>query len=253
MKRVIIIYWRFLKFNGSGRFLGGIETYISNLSELCVKLGYQVLIFQCASEEFLINENETQIYGIKTPDLNPDKDYNLRKVLKHVKKIIDPKNDLIIFGNYTFSDYIDGVKTLAIQHGVAWDQPIKFMTQKKIFKNGIGEKIKRYILRKNALTYFKKCQYKVCVDYNFLNWYRTYFDSNKYMHVILNSADIAEFDRISEKLNNNNYNNNFRILFARRFEEFRGSKLIVPVVENISKLNSNIKFTIAGSGTDESF
>ena len=41
-----IIYANFLKPNGEGFNIGGIETYIKNLSHLLEKLGFEIIIYQ---------------------------------------------------------------------------------------------------------------------------------------------------------------------------------------------------------------
>ena len=50
--RVAIVYWRFLKFDGKGRFIGGIETYISLLIA-ALKNEYKIEIYQCAELDFI--------------------------------------------------------------------------------------------------------------------------------------------------------------------------------------------------------
>ena len=47
--KVAILYYRYLDMDGNERTIGGVETYLLNLAELCRELGWKPLIFQYAN------------------------------------------------------------------------------------------------------------------------------------------------------------------------------------------------------------
>jgi len=249
--KLIIIYWRYYNFDGTARFLGGIETYLFHLTKVANKQGFDTFIYQCASKEFIIKEDYCTIIGIKTPDVQVDKVYNLKFILNEILRSLNKEKDIVLFGNYSWSLNLKDFITISIQHGVAWDLPISFLTQKKYLTKGLGEKIKRFKLRHNALSNFRQAKYKICVDYNFLNWYRTYFNSDDSIVVIPNCTEIIPKQEIINKIENFHKEKIIKILFARRFETFRGSRMIIPIIHKLLNKYHNLKFTIAGSGSDE--
>lgn len=248
-----IIYWRFYHFDGSQRFIGGIETYIQNLAELTKELGYDTTILQCADKNFEIKTENYDVLGVKTPNTKINEKKNLKILYENAISNLDSKNDIILFATDEWSVNNSKFKNIAIQHGIAWDKPIDFLTQRPMFKNGLGEQLKRYLLRRKAINSFNKTEYKVCVDYNFLNWYRTYYNSDNRIRVILNCTDHISIQKFNVKMNQLETNTKIKVLFARRFEAFRGTRLMQEAIEEIFKINKNIFFTLAGYGTDSKF
>jgi len=90
----------------------------------------------------------------------------------------------------------------------------------------------------------------VCVDYNFLNWYRTYLVAGPPGRnwVIPNFAPIASSEQIKIR---DHDDKTTRILFARRFCEFRGTRIMAEAAKSILVDHPNVEFTFAGEGPDE--
>jgi glycosyltransferase involved in cell wall biosynthesis len=248
-----IIYWRFYHFDGSKRFIGGIETYIQNLAELSTELGYDTTILQCAVKEFKIKTENYDVLGVKTPNTRINEKKNLKILYKKAIANLNSKEDIILFATDEWSIKKCKFKNISIQHGIAWDKPIELLTKKKMFTYGIGEQLKRYLLRRKAINFFNKAEYKVCVDYNFLNWYRTFYNSDNKIKVILNCTDHISLEKFNVKMRQLNTNKKIKVLFARRFEVFRGTRLMQEAIEEVLKTNKNIFFTLAGYGTDSKF
>lgn len=248
-----IIYWRFYSFDGSERLIGGIETYLFNLSKLTTSKGFKTTIYQCATFEFKVETEFYTVIGVKTPSNEIGSSKNLRLIYERAIVNLNFKTDIILFGTDEWS--LDNIpcKNISIQHGIAWDKPIELLTQKGILLNGIGEQIKRLTLRRKALNAFRKSEFKVCVDYNFLNWYRTYYNSNDKIKVILNCTDHINETEFLQKIDQLESKTKIEILYARRFEIFRGTRLMLEAIERISKLNKNINFTLAGYGSDSNY
>ena len=189
--------------------------------------------------------------GVKTCNVKYGDFNNLDQIYKEILKVLNIDSDIILFGTEDWSLKNVKCKNIAIQHGISWDKPIELLTKIKIFSNGIGEQIKRYILRRKALNSFRKSEFKVCVDYNFLNWYRTYYNSDEKIKVIPNCTEIVDKKDFITKIDKDN--SIIKVLFARRFELFRGTRLMQEAIDQVLKVNKNIYFTLAGYGEDSLF
>ena len=137
---------------------------------------------------------------------------------------------------------------IVIQHGVAFDNPITggiwsknwlllhFNKMVRAFKN-----VRRLYWSKNT----------VCVDYNYYNWFRTLgmIYPGKVVKVIPNysSGRISEED-LSKKLNNSRKNISAKIVFARRFCDYRGTLIFANCVDRLLTGYPNLDFTFAGGG-----
>ena len=257
-RKVHIVYWRYLYFDGSERFIGGIETYLYHLCQLIVDLGHQPVIFQCASHDFQVSDGGVRVVGLKVtaPDsFEAFKTANLSHLCSVAVEGLNPDFDLVIFGTDDASLTTGDITSIAIQHGISWDRPIRLMTERQLLSSGLGERFRRWLLRHNALKKFRRSTFKVCVDFNFLNWYRTYYDGDSTIRVILNCTDHVALDRFANKMENivASKSRPIRVLFARRFEQFRGTRLMSDAVNIVHARRSDVLFTFAGYGSDSDF
>ena len=217
--------------------IGGQETYTDRLAGLLARNDFNVIVYE---------------FGDRNQEFQRD-DYTIRRVngksAKSVLQYIDSnhpdyKNDILIFS----TDYLvcknRFIHSVAIQHGVSWDVTCKVNTRRisnylTIIKGAIRaiRKIHRY----------NKCNHIVCVDYNFVNWYRTqikYIRENFY--VIPNFADCPSTFQKREDVS-------VSIIFARRFVPYRGTRLFSESICNVLEKHPEIRVTIAGSGPDEAW
>ncbi len=242
--KIHILYSKFFDYEGNNFSIGGVETYLLNLSKLLIENKYNVDIYQFANFPFEKDYNGIKVHGIK---VNISK-YNKAKkeLLNYVQKNNKSYDtDILIFG----SDYMicqsKFKNTIGIQHGIAWDitsySKEKNMTNiLNIIRQSLGS-IKKY-------NRYSKVKCLVAVDYNFLNWYRTQVKNvNNYIKVIPNFVEKFNENKTSDS-------NCIRIIFARRFVSYRGTKLFASVIKKIIDSNQyNIKVTIAGEGPDENY
>ncbi len=248
---VRIIYWRFVGFNGDDVFIGGVETYIHSLVQCCVELGMKPILYQCANVPFKKMVGDLEVRGIVTETTLT----NLKKARVNLKNAVlaDLQNDdIIIYAADQWSEKISYKKTISIQHGISWDRPIKLLSNRILCHNyQIFENLKRWRERQLYLRFFENCPNRVCVDYNFLNWYRTYrtCKDDVRIWVIPNAAPIVSLNEIDRKLSRDD--SVVKILFARRFEPFRGTRIMAEAAEEILKNTSNVLFTFAGDGSDK--
>ena len=241
MNKIFIIYDHFFDAFGENITIGGIQTYIKCLCEVSLKVGCHPIVVQYADIDYYKKYNRTEIYGIKD-----DKSGKRRiQAVRKCEELGDVNNDILIFASYIFNTKTMFKKTISIQHGISWDIPIY---SRGIFS--IPQLLRRFISIYGVISKINRTRVVVCVDYNFINWYRTIircFKNNFY--IIPNFSRIPE----SKRDNNNTSKKIIKILFARRLWFYRGTRLFADAIEVLSNDNDNLFFTIAGEGPDEQY
>jgi len=255
--KVGFITWRFVDFDGRGeRFAGGIETYLGNLADVCCELDWTPIIFQCANVEFKVVIDKIIVIGVRVKNASSTGlSMRTRKLLfKAACKYIDINKDILIFGGDQWSIPSSSERFIAIQHGVAWDYlgRAKWAYRRWISGTHIGAYFKKARLRWRALRDFGNCRNRVCVDYCFPLWHRTQTSVNlpgrtwvipNFGHIvprhIFESRDYEDSD--------------IGIICARRFEVFRGVKMMAHVAKTLLNNYNNIRFTFAGNGSLENW
>lgn len=237
-----ILYPNYLNPNGEGMSIGGIQTYITNLIPIILREGYEVHIYQRSTIDFIKEDGKVIIHGFKHPD---SFSYPLFKyIFKRAKKNINAQEDLVIFGTDACIVPCKGYKSIAIQHGIWWD-----ICEKRHCTN---LKYLYHFLQKSRMAW---CTIKrdalvdtmVCVDHNFVNWYRalTLYPKNT-LYVIPNFSEVPPTcpTKPIDTIN---------IIFARRLQTYRGTRLFTNAISKILKAYPNINVTIAGTGPDEQY
>ena len=236
MADIYIIYKQYLDFEGKQKRIGGVETYIANLAKVFSEALYSVHIYQQASEAFELKENGIVIHGIVCNKFGT--------ILKEAEKHANLLEDILIFAADYNIQKTKFKKVLAIQHGIGWDVPsICNVSQKDNLKFLVLNSMRAW---KKYMQY-KQCESIVCVDYNFLNWYRTQIaESNQKMHVIPNFTKIPSREDKAEK-------REVSIIFARRFCDYRGTRIFTEAIIRVLEKHPNVQVTIAGEGPDEAW
>ena len=168
--RVALIYYRLLDELGLKQLIGGIESYLIGLSELCAELGWETNLFQISKKEFKKKLKSLTVIGVP---IWKQKLQLQKKILYERALEYNDNNGIIIFGADHISVPTNNKRCISIQHGISWDLPAKYTTERDYLKHGLGAKIKKKSLIMKALKDFNNCNNRVCVDYNFFNWYRT--------------------------------------------------------------------------------
>jgi len=246
--RVAMIHNQFLDAKGERRLIGGVETYLSYLSQLCLKDGHEPIIFQGADRPFQRTVDGILVFGV--PTVNKDIKQTNSMLYEAAIKQIDPAKDVVVFGAHYCSVPTNNPRCILVQHGVSWDLPTSYFTKRWSCKFGLGARIKKWVNTRNEVRCFENCRTRVCVDYNFLNWYRTKIvdELDNAIHVIPNCAPIASAEEVNSRKGNAE---NISILFARRFTPHRGTRLIAGVIKSMISKGVEFEFTFAGEGPDE--
>lgn len=236
-----IIYFNFLKPNGNGISIGGIQTYITNLIPVLKDCGYEVTVYQRSDIDFHKQLEYCDVFGIKSSFGSTPKTADM--LLHKVEERIHKNTDLLIYGCESCITRKVDYQTIAIQHGVAWDIPYPKGTRLRYIRNFIGKCRLTWVISERV----RKVDTLVCVDYNFVNLLRaiTPYTTSRQV-VIPNFSDVPETRPLKEHTTVN-------IIFARRFFPHRGTRLFASVAERLLARYKNLKITIAGDGPDASY
>ncbi len=218
--------------------IGGIQTYIADLAAVLIELGWSVAVYQYSKYDFAIHADGYEVVGIA----NASKPSDLLVAID--KMVPDYQKDILVFATDFMIVRSRFVNSIALQHGIAWD-----ITQ----DTNAGD-LKNYVaVLKNALrAAVKYRRYKfistmVCVDYNFINWYRT-----QVAHVGVHIEVIPNYTSITEDVREAK-NESISVVFARRLVEHRGTRLFTDAIIPVLEKYPDLKVTIAGTGPDEAW
>ena len=231
-----IVYSNYIDEKSDKVSVGGIQTYIYYLCNLLKKLDITPSVYQKSNADFDRYINGVYVHGRKVKKKNSNRELSKRCVSEAATE------DIILFASEQF---IIPTKqySIAIQHGIAWDKPEHINISDTFNRMFVFLRAIRAYQRVKKIEMVNKL---VCVDYNFVNWYRTQVaHQNVELEVIPNFSQIGEYS----VRNNENVN----IIFARRFFAYRGTRIFAKAIEKILKNHENVNVFIAGSGPDEKF
>lgn len=240
--RAHIIYPNYLAPDGKDMSIGGIQTYIANLAPVLRDEGYEVHIYQRSEQDFTVNRDEAIVHGCRHKD---NFSYRLFLYLfDRARQNISQQDDIVIFGSEACVVPCPGYCSIAIQHGIWWDiaQQEHVSAMKYLYHFLYKSRMAWCTIKRDAMV-----NTLVCVDHNFVNWYRalTLYPKNK-LYVIPNFSETP--DTLPHK-----GVSPIRIIFARRFNTYRGTRLFTHSIARILSEYHDIEVTIAGAGPDEQY
>lgn len=248
-EQVVILVENVVDFKAKKFKIGGVQTYVQDLATLFIKQGIKVSIIESHQSDLVFNINDLNIYGVRKR-VNFFRQKNHFLLLK--AKQITSKNDIIIISTDQMGIRSKDRNVIAIQHGIAFDFP-KSNVSNAILKNNLLFGINKLLRCLKNIGRFKNVRNTVCVDYNFFNWYRTLADipGNHITKVIPNyTSKIKSKEEIELKLLRRSPR---KILFARRFVDYRGTILFANVVESLLSIYDDLEVSFAGDGPLKSF
>lgn len=234
-----IICDRYLSLDGLEITIGGMQSYFSSLSEVLKEEGYSISIYHVADVSFRREYKGVTVCGFI---YNGTKQKLPQALFNEVEKNVNNEQDLIIFGSEMWIVNSRGHKCIAIQHGIPWDVPVHC---------NFGDiKYWLYFIKK-AYSAFRNIQkvnkvsHVVCVDYNYINWYRALVAYPRTtMHCIPNFSKIPREPKYK-------FDDKIRIIFARRLWQYRGTRIFQSAISRLLTEYQNLYVTIAGDGPDE--
>ncbi|MBR2886272.1 MAG: glycosyltransferase family 4 protein [Clostridia bacterium] len=233
---VDILYGKYLDENFNVT-IGGVQTYINDLCQVLLQMGINVRIVQFASKEFVYEmPNKIQCIGFNI---------NEKKAKKRYQALYDKavatrkyENTITLFATDNIIPSKTRGKALAIQHGIFWDVP----TVKE--RPWVKQVLARVLYTTELKKRIDKIDTLVCVDYNFVNWYRTQVDRVRNKVYI-----VPNYTKVSDSVNKPK--DVVNIIFARRFVHYRGTRIFVDAIKRVLSEYKNVYVTVAGSGPDE--
>lgn len=242
--KIYLITPNFYDFDNNNVEIGGVQTYVRDLANLLKSNNYDVIIIQL-SQKFPNSQIITSQDGVLI------KNYSvaLNKQQKVFDKLLESSPDAtFILATDQLKIHASCSRSIQIQHGIAFDIPGYML-------NGFWRKNKYLQLFNKSLRCLKnvkrlnQTKHTICVDYNYFNWYRTIgtLNSSQQISVIPNYASKAlSKDELNTKINN--LNGVKRIVFARRFVDYRGTMMFANIVPELLKRFPNLEITFAGDG-----
>lgn len=250
---IYIITYNYYDFTLNRVKIGGLETYIKDLALLGKELNKKVLVLQIAKGRGLGRYIEVE--GVCVQEFMAQK--SLLKSLNQVafNKIYKQYNNddsLFIIASDMMNISSKESNVICIQHGIGFDIPGDMLGGFwKKFK--ITQHINKFIRCLSNMYRFYRTRNTVCVDYNYYNWFRTLgtIYPGSTMRVIPNYASkIISEEELNNKLEKKDKIK--KIIFARRFVDYRGTLLFANVIKRVLNEYSDIIVTFAGNGPLES-
>lgn len=244
MPQIVILTRAFLYNPQTNRIsIGGLETYLCELARTCQKNGFEVVICQKFTENFTVKFEEIQIEGVCC----------LTSSQKFYRKVRAKYGEDAF---YIIDSDQEDIRTKApnvvvIQHGIAFDGPGDIHFRGRYC--GIGKCFLKLLKVIWNIRRFHRVRNMVCVDYNYFNWIRavTSLNPKGNIRVIPNyTSSIISQTELEKKLKEKNRK---RIVFARRFTDYRGTLLFAEVVDKLLLSYPDLQFTFAGDGPFRNF
>lgn len=238
----------------NGRFtLGGVQTYVLDLYSLIKKKHHEVYFIQFEDTD---KESEHVCDGFSVlifPFIKSFLKSRYQSTFDSVFNKFNSKNVFFIIDSDQKDIKSTADNVIQIQHGIAFDIPgdmIKGFWGKTRLLQKINKFLRCY---KNSQRLYH-VRNTVCVDYNFYNWFRTLGTIYKgwNVKVIPNySGGFITQDMLHDKLSASK--DIIKIIFARRFFDYRGTLIMVDAVDKILSEYTNVQVTFAGEGPLEEY
>ena len=233
IKKVYLIYYNYLNEDRSTVSIGGIQTYLQNLCQVIISLGFEPVMVQLSKENFEVTYRGYSVIGISTT-----RDKFPREAISHV-----PQGSVVIFGTHELIVPFKGT-TVGIQHGITWDTPVHNELPKKLNNLYIFQRARMAYRLLRQLSYVNTL---VCVDNNFINWYRTQVGYPAISMIsIPNFSEVPTLEEKPKECIN--------LIFARRLFWYRGTRVFVTAAKRLlQEYGPYLHVTIAGSVEDEKY
>lgn len=243
MKEFNIVTLKFLYAKTGLLMVGGIQTYIRDLGLLAIDKGYKVYIHQLEGElEREIDYEGMIVYSRIVKSKNNQNFFDL------LYEDHNSKDSIFVISTDQMNIKSKERNVITIQHGIAFDIP-GTMISGFWGRNRLLQHINKLLRCVSNVRRFYMSRNTVCVDYNYYNWFRTFgtIYSEKCVMIIPNYVNGSI---TIEQLNNKHLNRDAgrKILFARRFCDYRGALLFVNVVKRLLKEYPDLDVTFAGEG-----
>lgn len=246
MKTIAILHDSFCNPDIGRLDIGGVETYIDNLINVCNAAGYRPVVFQMGNEDKTIATDRAAIVQLKV------KPGRYGTFARRAAARCDA--DLAVYATERIIPRCNPFRrSIAVQHGIFWDIPrTKKRPMARLIKSVRDLIILRRIARVDTL---------VCVDHNFPNWLRAETDRTDVRVVVIpNFAHIPPREKqntpdrqINPTIRQDKPTDRVNLIFARRLWPFRGTRVFTDAITIALQHHPGLHVTIAGDGPDLDF
>lgn len=242
MKKVHIFWYGFISDDGKTVSTGGVQTYLINLTKVFNDRGFDVHFYRVGNSDLECEHYNIKFHIFKSPAYKKSHSKEVKVAFNHFRPLIDKSKDIVLFAEEHLAVKTKGYNVISLQHGIFWDKPDMGSNNSRWrFALTLYRKV---LLTINLLKHSAYSDILVCVDYNYVNWYRAIMPCTKTkLYVIPNFSPLYP-DVLKPEVCVN-------IMFARRFVPFRGTRVFGKAITRILEEYSNVKVTLAGWGPDE--
>lgn len=248
MRRLAILYPTVMTLDGKRRSVGGVETYLSRLIPVAKRRGLDVVVVQHGATAFVTENDGVPVHGVPTSARTPTG--VAKALMRRAAELCDPKDDILLFASDVASCRNSWRRSILIQHGIFWDMPARCGAKVAFLRHRWPDIAVNMLRQLAALRRFRNAKLRVCVDHNFPHWCKTVSPreiGRAKTWVIPNTTDVLpRLPRVERP-----EPSSVRVIFARRFEEYRGVRPMVDAAKRIIDIGLPVEFTFAGRGSLE--
>lgn len=242
MKQIIIVTSGFLDPSTRKLSIGGVETYMYNLALACKEFGYKVTVCQIVKG---IEDGTFDWGGVEGRFVPASSN---RMAFDGIYRQYNGADTVFVIGTDQMNIRSKAGNVVTIQHGVAFDIP-GYMIPGFWGKTKLLQSANKLLRCLRNVKRMDSTRNTVCVDYNYYNWYKTLgtLAEGKRLWVIPNySSDRIGREQLQAKLSGKA--DVKRIVFSRRFYDYRGALLFARVVKRLMDEGAPVDVTFAGDG-----
>jgi glycosyltransferase involved in cell wall biosynthesis len=230
---VHVLAWRLYDYRGEQLTAGGLQRWLLELARLLVSLGHPVLVHQRAERAFTrqVAAGITVRGWPGAPRATSTPWFNWR-----VHRAI-PADAPVVYMAEDLAHPVCRPNSIVVQHGIWWDGEYGWL------RTRLAEFLARHAVRNTAAT--------VCVDTNFINWFRARWPESgcdEKLHFVANFLDEAQWGP-SPVAPAAARPGRVTVCFPRRSEPRRGVWLMAEVAPRLARRCPEVDFRfVVGSG-----
>jgi glycosyltransferase involved in cell wall biosynthesis len=230
---VHVLAWRLLDYRGEQPTYGGAQRWLTELARLLNEHGHDVVVHQRASVEFVrepwpglvVRGHCARASALATPWFSWQAHRSI------------PSGAPVVYMAEDLAHPICRPRSVVIQHGIWWDGEYGWL------RTRLAERLARHAVSRAAAV--------VCVDTNFINWYRARWPLagvDEKLHFVANFVDPEQWGPEPEAPAAQRPGR-ITICFPRRSEPRRGIWLMADVAPRLAARFEQVDFRfVVGSG-----
>jgi glycosyltransferase involved in cell wall biosynthesis len=230
---VHMLCWRLYDYRGEALTAGGLQRWLCESARLLRSLGHPVVIHQRAERAFVRQlEAGIVVHGHRANARATGTPWFNWRVHRHI-----PADAPVVYLAEDLAHPICRPRSLVVQHGIWWDGEYGWL------RTRLAEFLAKRAVKRSAGT--------VCVDTNFINWFRARWPEagcDDRLHFVANFIDAEQWGEPPQAPAAAR-DGRITICFPRRSEPRRGIWLMAEVAPRLGQRFPNVDFRfVVGSG-----